>query len=58
LCALLGRPTDPEELAGVMFEAVKSLEDPEAMPIEEDEIRDETLRHIPQFLDERWTWRR
>lgn len=58
LCALLGRPTDPEELAGVMFEAVKSLEDPEAMMIEEDEIRDETLRHIPQFLDERWTWRR
>jgi len=58
LCALLGRPTGAEELAEVMFEAVKSLEDPEAMKIEEEEIREETLRHVPKFLDEAWTWRR
>ena len=58
LSALLGRPTGAEELAEVMFEAVRSLEDPQAMKIEEDEIRDETLRHVPRFLDEAWTWRR
>jgi hypothetical protein len=58
LSALLGRPTGPRELAEVMFDAVLSLEDSEAMKIEEDEIREETLRHVPTFLDEAWTWRR
>ncbi len=58
LSALMGRTPNPDELAGVMFEAVKSLEDAEAMGIEEEEIREETLRHVPHFVDERWTWRR
>jgi lipoate-protein ligase A len=58
LSALLGRSPDSGELAGVMFEAVKSLEDAGAMKIDEDEIRAETLRHVPHFLDESWTWRR
>jgi lipoate-protein ligase A len=58
LSALLGRVPDTSEVAGVMFQAVKSLEDADATKIEEDEIRDETLRHVPQFLDEGWTWRR
>jgi hypothetical protein len=58
LSALLGRAPDLDELAGVMFEAVRSLEDPDAMKIDEEELRNETLRHVPHFLDEAWTWRR
>ena len=58
LSALLGRAPNADDVAGVMFEAVKSLEDAQAMKIDEEEIRKETLPFIPQFLDERWTWRR
>jgi lipoate-protein ligase A len=58
LSALLGRAPNTDEVAGVMFEAVKSLEDADAMKIDEEEIRKETLPLIPQFLDESWTWRR
>ncbi len=58
LNALLGRSPDASEVAEVMFDAVKSLEDADAVRIGEDEIREETLRHVPHFLDESWTWRR
>lgn len=58
LSDLLGRRPTTGELAEAMFEAVKSLEDPQPVRIEEDEIREETLRHIAQFEDEGWTWRR
>lgn len=58
LRALLGRSPETSEVAGMMFEAVRSIEDAQAMTIDEDEIREETLRHVPQYLDEKWTWRR
>lgn len=58
LSALLGRTPATDELAGAMFEAVTSLEDAQSSRIEEEEIRDETLRHVPQFVDDGWTWRR
>ena len=58
LSALLGRAPGSEEVATAMFEAVNQLEDPESVRIEEEEIRDETLRLVEQFADERWTWRR
>ncbi|HWL41031.1 MAG TPA: lipoate--protein ligase family protein [Gemmatimonadaceae bacterium] len=58
LSALLGRSPATGEVADMMFQAVKSIEDAQAMTIEEDEIRDETLRHVPRYLDQRWTWRR
>lgn len=58
LCGILGRTPGADELASAMFEAVRSLEDPESMSIDEDEIRDETLSHVPRFSDESWTWRR
>ena len=58
LSALLGRSPETGEVAKMMFDAVRSIEDDEAMTIEEDEIREETLRHVPQYLDARWTWRR
>ena len=58
LAGILGRTPQTEELANAMFEAVISLEDPEAMRLDEDEIREETLTHVAEFADEGWTWRR
>jgi lipoate-protein ligase A len=58
LHGLLGRSPDIAEVAGVMFDAVRSREDEEATEMAEDEIHGETMSHIPHFLDEGWTWRR
>lgn len=58
LRTLMGRTPAVEEVASAMFSAVRSLEDGEAMELHEDEVRGETLRHLPHFLDEDWTWRR
>jgi lipoate-protein ligase A len=58
LHALLGRSPSPAEVASAMFDAVRSLEDEDATQLAEEEIRGETMRHIPHFLDEGWTWRR
>jgi lipoate-protein ligase A len=58
LKALLGRTPDVAEVAKVLFDAVRSLEDEEATELDEDELRGETMRQIPHFLDEGWTWRR
>ena len=58
LSALLGRAPRTDEVAAVMFEAVKSLEDPDSVEIEEKEIGEETQSYVTQFADERWTWRR
>jgi len=58
LHALLGRSPDPAEVAGAMFDAVRSLEDERAIELDEDEVRDAALRHVSHFLDEGWTWRR
>jgi lipoyl(octanoyl) transferase len=58
LHALLGRAPDSAEIAGAMFDAVRSLEDADASELVEDDVRDETLKHVPHFLDEDWTWRR
>lgn len=58
LAALLGRAPDAAEVASVMFDAVRSLEDANATGFTEDEIRAEALQHLPRYLDEEWTWRR
>ena len=58
LHALLGRSPNVAEVASAMFDAVRSLEDEGATQMAEEEIRAETMRHIPHFLDEDWTWRR
>jgi lipoate-protein ligase A len=58
LHALLGRAPDVGEVAAAMFDAVRELEDEDAVPLLEDEIRDEGLVYVPHFLDEGWTWRR
>jgi lipoyl(octanoyl) transferase len=58
LHALLGRSPDAREVASAMFDAVRLLEDADASELAEDDVRDETLEHVPHFLDEDWTWRR
>jgi lipoate-protein ligase A len=58
LHGLLGRTPDASEVANAMFDAVRSLEDEDATELSEDEVREETLQHVPHFLDEDWTWRR
>ena len=56
LRTLLGRSPQIAEVASAMFDAVRSLEDGEATEMAEEEIRAETARHVPYFLDEGWTW--
>jgi lipoate-protein ligase A len=58
LHALLGRAPDPEEVADAMFDAVRSLEDAEALEMTEDDVRNEALKLVPHYLNEDWTWRR
>jgi len=58
LAALLGRAPDTAEVASAMFDAVRSLEDPNAIELREDEIRADALSLLPRFLDDEWTWRR
>ena len=58
LHSLLGRSPDAVEVASAMFDAVRLLEDADASELAEDDVRDEALKHVPQFLDEDWTWRR
>jgi lipoate-protein ligase A len=55
---MLGRCPDASEVANAMFEAVRSIEDSEVTRMAEEEIREDTLRHVPQFASESWTWRR
>ncbi|HJP60585.1 MAG TPA: hypothetical protein VJ865_11310 [Gemmatimonadaceae bacterium] len=58
LHSLLGRAPDTAEVAEVMLDAVRSLEDPEVAELAEADIRIDALARVPQFLDEEWTWRR
>jgi lipoate-protein ligase A len=58
LHSLLGRAPDPDEVAQVMFEAVRALEDAEATEMTEGDVRADALERVPNFLDEDWTWRR
>jgi lipoate-protein ligase A len=58
LHSLLGRPPRADEVAAALFDAVREIEDESATCISEDEVREETLRHVPRYLDEEWTWRR
>ena len=58
LTRALGRTPAVDEITEALFEAVREIEDPEASPINESEIRDSTLAELPYFENELWTWRR
>src|SRR5437763_3141484 len=54
----LGRAPEISEIAELMFESVRVLEDSEAQPLDESEVFQATLREVPHFENELWTWRR
>lgn len=58
LRSLLGRAPDSGEVAGAMFDAVGKSEGICGTLLNEDEIRGAALELLPEFLDEKWTWRR
>jgi lipoate-protein ligase A len=58
LTRALGRAPAPGEIARALFDAVRQIEDPDANPIDESELRDSTLAELPRFENEVWTWRR
>jgi lipoate-protein ligase A len=58
LSALLGKAPGSAELAQAMFSAVMDREATPGTILVEKEIRPFALARMPEFLDERWTWRR
>ena len=55
----LGRAPSLEEVAGTLFDAVRALEDREAVPLEPDDaLLADVERARAAFDDDRWTWRR
>jgi lipoate-protein ligase A len=58
LRALLDRAPDSGELADAMFEAVRQSEDAAVVPMKESEVRADALSLLPDYLDDKWTWRR
>ena len=55
---ILGREPSIHDVGLALFDGVRALEDPNANAIDEDEIRDATLRHLGHYTNELWTWRR
>ena len=58
LRGLLGRSPSIQEVAVALFDGVHALEDPDALPLDESEIRDAALTHMEHYMNELWTWRR
>lgn len=58
LSRLLGRLPAVHEVALALFDSVRALEDPNAVPLDESEIRDAALGHLEHYINELWTWRR
>ena len=58
LTDLISGPVSPRQLADELFNAVRSLEDPDALAMDESEIRPAALALLPKFTDPLWTWRR
>lgn len=59
LRSAIGRAPALEEIAEVLFDAVRALEDPKACPLGEDEGLAREARELrARYLDDEWTWRR
>lgn len=58
LTEALGHTPDISEIAELMFDSVRELEDSAAEPLDESEVFAETLKEVPHFENELWTWRR
>ncbi|HVF41167.1 MAG TPA: hypothetical protein VM939_14790 [Gemmatimonadaceae bacterium] len=53
----LGRSTSVEEVAASLFDAVQTLEDEDAMVMDESDIRDAAAALVPHYESKLWTWR-
>lgn len=58
LAGALGRLPEADEIGDRLFDAVRSLEDRDASPLDESEVTTATLAQLPRFENELWTWRR
>ena len=58
LTEVLGREPTVAEVAGRLFDAVGALEDETASALDEVETREYTARHLAEYQNELWTWRR
>jgi len=58
LTRALGRTPPAEEITQALIDAVREIEDADARPIDEAEVRESTLAELPRFENEVWTWRR
>ncbi len=58
LTSVLGRAPTIVEVGEALFQAVRSIEDPSALSIEETRLRGDIDRHVERFNSEWWTWRR
>lgn len=58
LTGALGRSPTPEEVAAAMFASLGELEAAEPSALSETEIVTHTKRHMQQYHNELWTWRR
>lgn len=54
----LGRKPSIDEVAHALFESVRALEDPAASSLDEGDTREDTARHVAEYENELWTWRR
>jgi lipoate-protein ligase A len=58
LAESLGRRPTVDEMAGALAAAVRSIEDPDAVPLEvDDSVRARASALVVRYLDDAWTWR-
>lgn len=60
LASALGSAPEPGRVADALFEAVRTLEDPAASPLDPNEssLRARASALVVRYLDDEWTWRR
>ncbi|HEX6575553.1 MAG TPA: lipoate--protein ligase family protein [Gemmatimonadaceae bacterium] len=58
LADAMGREPTLDEVARALFESVKALEDADATAMDAAEVQDLTEKHLEQFQNPLWTWRK
>ena len=58
LTQVLGREPTVAEVSDRLFDAVRALEDEGASALDEVETREYTARHLAEYQNDLWTWRR
>lgn len=58
LAEALGSAPAVHEIAAVLFDAVRQLEDRDATVLDESEVRSLAFAELPHFQNELWTWRK